>query len=116
VLTGVAQRRLASELGPQIEPWAASEYGVVGYERQGPADGGGCDPEVRVVYALVKAVTDQAAFVAKLSDAFDRVRVDGERAGSCGEVFDGLDRAGPQPALSAPYRTSATVCGATAIR
>jgi hypothetical protein len=47
----------------------------VGNERKIPTDRGGCDPQIRVVEALVESVTDQAALVAKLRDCLDRLVV-----------------------------------------
>jgi hypothetical protein len=78
------QRQRASSVR-RSRPGPADEHGVVGYEREAPADRGGGDPQVGVVMPLVQSVPSHSALVSKLRDMLDRLVVNGHNADTGGQ-------------------------------
>lgn len=78
----------ASELGPEIQPRTPDEHGIVGDQRQAPADSGGSDPEISVMKPLMQGMADQPTLVPKLRDRLDGLTIHIEHPDAIGHLLN----------------------------
>jgi hypothetical protein len=78
----------AGDLRPQIQPRTPEEHGIVGDQRQAPADSGGSDPKIGVVETLVERMAHQSTLVPKLCDRLDGLAIDVEHPDAIGHLLN----------------------------
>jgi hypothetical protein len=66
----------AHEFSAEVESRTASQHGIVGDERDSPADCSGSNPQICVAGPLMQRVTDHSAVVAQLRHPLDCLFVD----------------------------------------
>jgi hypothetical protein len=85
---GASQANSGREFSPEIQPRTRDEHGIVGDQRQTPADRGGSDPEISVMEPLMEGMADQPALVPKLRDRLDGLAIRIEHPDAIGHLLN----------------------------